>query len=202
MGRKAIDKQRNTNPVKRDLYQARLAAIFKKHGLKKYNMDIISKELGLSKATLYHYFSSKDEMVASILNDVLLKLRDVEPVLTDASQGFADRYYRGLQLISENISDISNHLLADLRDEYPRLWKEVQNFIDYLAELLRDFYEQGKKAGVFRNIHTSMLVLSDRLFFDAITNVEFFDQHGLTLQEAFDQYFNMKSEGFLKREGK
>lgn len=165
-------------------------------------MDTISKELGLSKATLYHYFSSKDEMVDSILKDVLLKLRDVEPVLTDTSQGYADRYYRALQLISENISDISNHVLADLRDEYPRLWKEVQHFIDYLAELLRDFYEQGKQAGVFKDIHTSMLVLSDRLFFDAISNVEFLDQHGLTLPEAFDQYFKMKSEGFLKREGK
>lgn len=198
MGRKATAKPRNTNPQKRDLYLGRLATAFKRHGLKKYNMDTIARELGLSKATLYHYFPSKDDMVELILNDVLLKLRDVEPILTDESLDFTERYYRGIRLISENISDISNTLLADLRDDYPRRWKEVQHFIDYLAELLTEFYEKGKRAGVFRDINTSMLVLSDRLFFDAISHVEFFDQHGLTLQEAFEQYFEMKSHGFLK----
>ena len=199
MGRKAIVKQRNANPKKRDLYLSMLTRTFKEHGLKKYNMDAISRELGLSKATLYHYFSSKDEMVASILHDILLKLRDVEPILLDESLDYVDRYYRAIQLISENISDISNHLLADLRDEYPRLWKEVQNFIDYVAELLKDLYDNGKKAGVFNDIDTAMLVLTDRLFFDAISHVEFFDQHGLTLKQAFDNYFKMKSQGLLKR---
>lgn len=161
-------------------------------------MDTIARELGLSKATLYHYFPSKDEMVELILNDVLFKLRDVEPILTNDELEFTDRFYEAIRLVSENISDISNTLLSDLRDDYPRLWKEVQHFIDYLAELLTEFYDKGKKAGVFRDINTSMLVLSDRLFFNAISHVEFFDQHGLTLQEAFEQYFEMKSRGFLK----
>jgi AcrR family transcriptional regulator len=199
MGRKSIEKIRNSNPKKRDLYLSMLNKIFKQHGLKKYNMDTIARELGLSKATLYHYFSSKDVMVSTILKDILLKLRDVEPILLNESMDYVDRYYQAIQLISENISDISNRLLADLRDDYPRLWKDVQNFIDYIAELLHDFYNKGKKAGVFSDINTSMLVLADRLFFDAISNVEFFDQHGLTLQQAFDNYFKLKSQGFLKR---
>lgn len=199
MGRKAIEKTRNSNPKKRDLYLSMLNDIFKKHGLKKYNMDTISRELGLSKATLYHYFSSKDEMVSGILHDILLKLRDVEPILLDDSLKYVDRYYKAVELVSENISDISNLLLSDLRDEYPRLWKEVQNFIDYIAELLGDFYNKGKKAGVFNDINTSMLVLTDRLFFDAISNVEFLDRHHLTLRDAFDNYFLMKSQGLLKR---
>jgi AcrR family transcriptional regulator len=170
------------------------------HGLKKYNMDAISRELGLSKATLYHYFSSKDEMVSRILHDILLKLRDVEPILTNAKLDYIDRYYQTVHLISENISGISTVLLADLRDEYPALWKDVQNFIDYIAELLEDFYNKGKKAGVFKDINTSMLVLTDRLFFDAISNVEFLDQHNLSLREAFDEYFKLKSQGFLVKE--
>ena len=199
MGRKSIVKQRNTNPVKRDLYLSMLNEIFKKHGMKKYNMDTISRELGLSKATLYHYFSTKDEMVSGILRDILLKLRDVEPILLNESLDYVDRYYRAIQLVSENISDISNLMLADLRDDYPLLWKDVQNFIDYLSELLGNLYNKGKKAGAFNDINTSMLVLSDRLFFEAMTRVEFFDEHGLTLKQAFDNYFKMKSQGLLRR---
>ena len=60
MGRNAVTKERNLNPKKRDLYIVKLTETFKKHGLKKYSMDSIASELKVSKATLYHYFSSKD----------------------------------------------------------------------------------------------------------------------------------------------
>ena len=63
MGRNSIKKVRNSNVKKRELYIQKLTETFKQHGLKKYTMDSIAAELNVTKATLYHYFSSKDEMV-------------------------------------------------------------------------------------------------------------------------------------------
>ena len=199
MGRNAVKKERNANPKKRDLYILKLTETFKKHGLKKYSMDSIAAKLNVSKATLYHYFSSKDEMVEICLMNVIGQLGNFESITKDTSISFETRFYRILELFSGTFTDISNLFLADLQDDYPQLWKQVQLFIEYVTQVLTDFYNDGKKEGIFSDIHTSILVMSDRMFFNAISDVEFMKKNNITLRTAFDEYFRMKCFGFIKQ---
>lgn len=199
MGRNAVVKSRNTNPIKRDFYIQKLTKIFKIHGLKEYSMDSIARELKISKATLYHYFSSKDEMVEIVLKRVLSQLGNFESITKDNSIDFEKRFYLVVELFSEVITDISNLMLADLQDEYPVLWNQVQQFIEYTMTVLSNFYDDGKKADKFVGIHTSILVISDRMFFNAISDVDFLTKNKITLRMAFDEYFRMKCFGFIKQ---
>lgn len=199
MGRNAVIKTRSANPKKRDLYIVKLTETFKKHGLKKFSMDSISAELNVSKATLYHYFSYKDEMVEICLMNVLGQLGNFESITKDNSISFETRFYRILELFSGTFTDISNLFLADLQDEYPLLWKQVQTFIDYVTQVLTDFYNDGKNAGIFSDIDTSILVVSDKMFFNAISDVDFLQKNNITLRTAFDEYFRMKCFGFIKQ---
>ena len=199
MGRNAIAKTRNANPMKRELYVQKLTTAFKQHGLKKYSMDDIATELNISKGTLYHYFSSKDEMVEICLMRVLGQLGTFEGITKNSAIDFGARFYRILELFSETFTDISNLFLSDLQSEYPELWKQVQVFIDYVTQVLTDFYNDGKKAGVFNDINTSILVISDRMFFNAISDVDFLKKNKITLRTAFDEYFHMKCFGFIKQ---
>ncbi len=199
MGRNAVSKERNLNPKKRDLYIVKLTETFKKHGLKKYSMDSIASELKISKATLYYYFSSKDEMVEIALMRVIGQMSEFENIAKNELLSFETRFYKMLELFSNSFNDISNLFLADLQDEYPLLWNQVQQFIDYVNQVLTDFYNNGKKAGVFTEIHTAILVISDRMFFNAISDVEFLTKNNITLRMAFDEYFRMKCFGFIKQ---
>ena len=199
MGRNAVSKERSANPKKRDLYILKLTETFKKHGLKKFSMDSFAAELKVSKATLYHYFSSKDEMVEICLMNVIGQLGNFESITKDNSISFETRFYRMLELFSGTFTDISNLFLADLQDEYPQLWKQVQTFIEYVTQVLTDFYNDGKKEDIFSDIHTSILVMSDRMFFNAISDVEFMQKNNITLRTAFDEYFRMKCFGFIKQ---
>ncbi|MBP6661306.1 MAG: TetR/AcrR family transcriptional regulator, partial [Chitinophagales bacterium] len=140
MGRNAVTKERNLNPKKRDLYIVKLTETFKKHGLKKYSMDSIASELKVSKATLYHYFSSKDEMVEIALMRVIGQMNEFENITKNELLSFETRFYKMLELFSNAFTDISNLFLADLQDEYPLLWKLIQQFIDYVNQVLTDFY--------------------------------------------------------------
>ena len=62
-----------------------------------------------------------------------------------------------------------------------------------------DLDNDGKKEGIFSDIHTSILVMSDRMFFNAISDVEFMKKNNITLRTAFDEYFRMKCFGFIKQ---
>lgn len=199
MGRNAILKERNTNPKKKEFYILKLTETFKQHGLKKYNMDSIAAELKISKATLYHYFSSKDEMIELVLKHVLTQLSGFENIAINNNLAFEDRFYAILELFSKTITDISTIMLADLQEDYPILWKQVQLFIEHVNNVLTNFYNDGKMEGFFVNIHTSILVMSDRMFFNAISDVNFLKDNNITLRTAFDEYYRMKCFGFIKQ---
>ena len=197
MGRKSTDKKRNTNELKREKYLNLLTQTFKVHGLRKYTMDSIAKELNITKATLYQYFKSKDEMVEIILERVIFQLRDFEKIAQNQNLTFEERYYQIIELFTGVISDISNIFLEDLRNDYPKLWKDVQNFIEYTSEVLFVFYDSGKKAGVFKDINSAVLAMTDRMFFNAIADVEFLNKNKLTLKQAFEEYYKVKCFGFI-----
>lgn len=197
MGRKSTDKKRNTNELKREKYLNLLTQTFKVHGLRKYTMDSIAKELKITKATLYQYFKSKDEMVEIILERVIFQLRDFEKIAQNQNLTFEERYYQIIELFAGVISDISNIFLEDLRNDYPKLWKDVQNFIEYTSEVLFVFYDSGKKAGVFKDINSAVLAMTDRMFFNAIADVEFLNKNKLTLKQAFEEYYKVKCFGFI-----
>jgi TetR/AcrR family transcriptional repressor of mexJK operon len=52
---------------KRHAVVAAAARLFKAHGYGQVSMDSVAKEAGVSKATLYAYFESKDQLFASII---------------------------------------------------------------------------------------------------------------------------------------
>lgn len=197
MGRKSTDKKRNTNELKREKYLNLLTQTFKVHGLRKYTMDGIAKELNITKATLYQYFKSKDEMVEIILERVIFQLRDFEKIAQNQNLSFEERYYQIIELFAGVISDISNIFLEDLRNDYPKLWKDVHNFIEYTSEVLFVFYDSGKKAGVFKDINSAVLAMTDRMFFNAVSDVEFLNKNKLTLKQAFEEYYKVKCFGFI-----
>ena len=198
MGRNSIKKVRNSNLKKRELYIQKLTETFKQHGLKKYTMDSIAAELDVTKATLYHYFSSKDEMVEISLMKLLGQLSAFESIAKNNSLDFEVRFYRMLELFSTVFADISNLYLADLQDEYPLLWQQVQLFTDYVLKVLTNFYNDGKNAGIFKDVNTAILVISDKMFLNVISDIDFMQKNNLTIRTAFDEYFRMKCFGFLK----
>lgn len=197
MGRKSVSKERNLNPKKREKYGKLLMPIFQVNGLKKFTMDDLADELGVSKATLYHYFTSKEDIVGYVLKDILWRIKEFVPVLQNKELDYLDRYFQALKIMSTNVVDVSNIFLQDLQEDHPKLWSLVDQFKNYAIEILKDFYNEGKSAGVFNNFSTDILALGDSLFFDALSNPEILASHNLTIGEAFEAYFKMKCFGLF-----
>ena len=198
MGRKSVTKKRNTNPQKREKYIKLLMPIFQMHGLNKYTMDDIAFELGISKATLYHYFSSKDEIIEDIVKQVLLGIKEFEPIVMNEEMDFVDRYFMSLKVLFQHTEGISNIFLKDLKDGYPQLWSMIDQFVDFCLQILKRFYELGKKHGRINTIHTAVLMASDRMLFNVLLNPEFLSANNLTLSEAFEEFFKLKCFGMLQ----
>lgn len=197
MGRKSIKKERNLNPKKRLQLIQKIIPIVSKHGIKAITMDDLAAHLSISKTTLYNYFSTREEIVSNGLKYILSRINTYQKSLSDNNRSFLDRYVGAVKVLSENVSDISNLLLSDIRTEYPHLWKLVDAYKENATMVLAKFYEDGQNAGVFKKFETNIPVLTDRLFIDALSDPKLLEANNLTLEKALREYFMMKCFGIL-----
>ena len=129
MGRKALDKERKINPKRKEEWAFQLLPFFQEQGLKGITMDKVAKALGKSKATIYKYFESREEIIAMTIAQKLSEIQHFEEKLSDQSLPYLDRYKEAVQYLSEHIGDISNLFLSDLKHELPQLWQMCFNII-------------------------------------------------------------------------
>lgn len=198
MGRKSIKKERNLNPKKRAALIEKIIPVFSKHGIKDLTMDDLANHLNISKTTLYNYFSTREEIISGGLKYVLSRINNYQKALSDDSLSYLERYAGAVKILSENVSDISNLLLSDIKTEYPHLWKLIDTYKANATVVLAKFYDSGQKAGVFNKFETNIPVLTDRLFFDALSDPQLLEDNNLTIEEALREYFMMKCFGVLK----
>ena len=197
MGRRSIEKDRIKDPKKRKAMIERIAPIFLERGFTQYNMDSLSKELGCSKATLYKHFESHKEIVSILLSEKIMNLQLFQQILEDDFVSFEDRYKQAVTYVSTELADVSNVFLSQLKTVYPDIWSLVDQFKKMALEVLKAFYSRGIDAKVFHPLNPEMMVLSDELFFDVLTDAQFLQSKGMTLKGAFDDYFEMRFHGIL-----
>jgi AcrR family transcriptional regulator len=161
-------------------------------------MDNVAELLDVSKATVYKYFKSREEIVELCVAVKLDEIQHFSGILTDEKTPFLDRYFLSLEDLTKNVADISNTFLSDLKHLFPETWETVNNFIEYALQILQQYYVEGIAKGMLRKVKPSLMVMSDRFFLQALSDPDFLDSHQLTLKEAFRQYFEMKFFGIVK----
>ena len=199
MGRQSILKNRIKDPVKRERWIDELLPHFIQRGIKEVPIDEVGSILEKSKATIYKHFESHHEIISLVIAKKLDDLKHFVPILSDQSKSYQDRYMLAVACISRHLGDISNVFLSDLKDVYPDLWNLINSFKLMALSELRTFYISGTQEGTFADLDPDLMVLSDELFFDVLTNAEYLTSKGLNLQVAFESYFKMRFYGILKQ---
>ncbi|MGK0391448.1 MAG: AcrR family transcriptional regulator [Maribacter sp.] len=198
MGRKSSNRVRKDNPAKRREWIIELYPHFRDNGLKDLKMDRVAILLGKSKSTVYEYFISKEEIVAETISYKLEALLGFEEILMDKDLGLRERYLQLMAYMIPILTDISNLLLFDVQSLYPSLWLQVDAFYDHASYVLEQYYREGIEKGVFRNIHPAILAHSDRFFFKELVDPKFLAEKGISANEAFEGYFDLKFRGLMK----
>lgn len=198
MGRKPLDKKRVGSSEAKDVWVKELANLYLQYGTDKFTMDTIAKKLGMSKATLYKYFASKDEMIAAVVQFKIKEIIAYEKLLADSNIDFSERFFDIIKNASILLAEVSYKFLQDTRIKHPELFDKMNKFNDYALKAAELFYQQGIENGILNDINPKILALTDKMFIQAVSKPKFLSEHDITIQDAFDSYFIMKSKGIFK----
>ena len=198
MGRKALPKNRTLDPEVRKEWLAILVPYFIKNGFHRITTNDIAQQLGISKATLYEHFSSRDEIFTLVINHVIDTIREKKQILVRDDLTYQERYAHLFGLILEQVMGISSVLLEDIEMHYPKLWQLIQDFFQEWDDGLREFFDLGVKADEFNPMHPAIMSKTITALLRELMSPIFLIKNNISVNDAFIDGFRMHYRGIVR----
>lgn len=171
---------------------------FMEKGFKAVTMEQISKELGISKKTLYNYFNSKDELAEEFLRDFFKKLRENSDKAAMQEEDPQKRLWIKLQAVKEEYLKINPLFFEDIQKYAVPVWETYRRLREERAKNLEQYIALGQEKGVFKEIPPKMAVVLYLGMTNSLFRTDFLEGSDLTREKAFDMIIEMFICGLLK----
>lgn len=143
------NKKAATNPRKvlvRDEFLTKAAEVFDRKGFAQTRIQDIAEALSLSRSALYHYFTSKEEILAALVEEHTKIRAEVLATLTgDAARPATDRLRDALRsTIAERLSDgarlrVLDHLVLEMPPEIRKAFDRARRrILDLYTGIIQD----------------------------------------------------------------
>ena len=160
----ASDRQIKERNLRKEQILNAALKVFKANELEKATMDEIAKQADFGKATLYYYFSSKEEIFIEILNRGWKMIwESIEPVIHDSDKPkdtFIDALniigslIRNNQSLFEFLFTVPQKMQSSLTEENPE-WKGFQR---KMYGVFQGLLEEGMAKNEFPKMRSDLLM--------------------------------------------
>ena len=161
-------------------------------------MATIAQKVGVSKATFYKHYHSKEALLADAVDMKIEQISCFATLLFDESESYLNRYANALQTASEELAGMSNDFLIFLKQRHPDLWEKIDNLVDFATQCFRQFYEQGIQENILENFDVNMMALTDSIIIHALADPRILVENNITIAAFIKEYFEMKSKAIFK----
>lgn len=127
-------------------------SLFMRLGLKGVSMDDVTRELGISKKTLYQFFDSKEDLIMQVINRHRCEESEsVANICRDAPDALQEMLAIARHVIVQ-FQQMSPATIFDLKKYYPEAWRMVEQVQrEYIYGVLKANIERGIQEGLYRN---------------------------------------------------
>lgn len=125
--------------------------VFMRLGIKSITMDDLSRELGMSKKTLYLYVKDKSDLILKCIDWLVthdqMTCTTIKTKKLNAIQEMYEIYKTG----TERIKNFHPSVVFDLQKYYPEAWARLESHrVNFIKMEIFDNIEKGKSEGVYR----------------------------------------------------
>ena len=133
---------------------------FNQKGMK-FTMDDVSKELHISKKTIYKEFNDKDELFLATVDYGFNAIKEKEAeVLADNSLDIVEKLSRVIVCLPDNYRNIDFRRVYQLRDKYPTIYNRVAERIESDWDATEKLLKQAIDEGYLRDVPVEIIKLT------------------------------------------
>ena len=138
------------DPKERILNKA--AELFMRYGIRSITMDEIATQLGISKKTIYQFFTDKDDMVGAVIDQEIKKNEHECVQFREVADNAVHQIFLALESVEEMLKYTNPLMLYDLEKHHPRSFLMLKEYkYQFLYRITVDNLQWGMEQGVYRN---------------------------------------------------
>lgn len=177
------------------------AQVFSQKGYNGASMADIAEAVGLQKASLYHHFESKQEILAELLDQALALITERMAVVAESETAPDEKLNQAIRayltLLCEHV-DLASVLLLEYRSLGDGLYKRHIQHRDKLEMMWRNLVREGVEAGTFQCESVSMTVRA--LLGIMNWTITWYRPEGkMSIEEIADQFTELFLDGLNNR---
>lgn len=184
------------------IVQAR--AIFMRCGIRSVTMDDVSREMGISKKTLYQFVKDKTDLVNQTMKVEIDRDQNKISEIIHKNLNAIDEIFEITQLVSERIKHMHPSILFDIQKYYPEAWDIIDKHRRYfIVKTIKQNIIHGQGQGLYRKEINSTIVA--RLYsstVDVLSDIDFFADSSITQSLVYQENLNYHLHGITSATGK
>jgi AcrR family transcriptional regulator len=143
---------------------SKAADLFFRYGIRSITMDEIATQLGISKKTIYQFFTDKDDMVSAVIDQEIHKHEEECVLFRQQAENAVHQVFLAQESADEMLSYTNPLMLYDLEKHHPRAYKRLKEFkYQFLYQVLIDNLQWGIEEGVYRSDLDKDVVIKTRI---------------------------------------
>jgi TetR/AcrR family transcriptional regulator, cholesterol catabolism regulator len=162
--------------------------LFNRYGIRSVSMDDIAAQLGMSKKTLYQYYTDKDELVNAVFDIILSVNKNNCTECTKKGENAIQEVFLSFDIMEEMLKTMNPSVLFDMQKYHPTAYKKFDDFKNsFLYKIIKANLERGIKEELYRQeidtdilaryrLHTVLLSFNPEVFPSNKANLVYIEQ--------------------------
>jgi|GEM_PF-422718 len=173
-------------------YLTKLLPLIQRRGFSQVRIEDIVHAMDISKATFYKSFTSKEDVIAHIVEMVIAYFQQTITVIDESTLSYEERFQRIFEqsvFIATYLTDV---FLRDLQQTFPSLLERIKQAQRERQHHREAFFKAGIAAGIFQPIPHILVILQDEVLLHSLLDPIFLMEHDLTLRSALEAYYEIQ----------
>ncbi|MCR8633726.1 TetR/AcrR family transcriptional regulator [Paenibacillus radicis (ex Xue et al. 2023)] len=174
------------------------AELFNAKGYRNVTLSELAARLGMSKKTLYLYFSGKEEIAEAVLEQTM------QAIACKVAEG-AERKGNPIQILEDTFAAIKQEIiklnpvfLEDIQKYIPGMWKRLEDFRAGQLLFIEGLLNQAQQLGLIRDLNPKLVSAIMLQSIQTFVRPDFAAKHGVAMVEVADTLFSLFTKGLRK----
>lgn len=190
--------------AKRHEILEKVGEMYHQYGIRSVTMNDVVHEMGISKKTLYQYFSDKNELVKAVMDAVFEKRHAEMLSLIAGRENAIDEMLGYYALQNKMIRDHKPTVMYDLRKYYPEIFEKVtERKRKHLYNSVLQNLTRGKTEGLYReDLNEDIIARLNLMRVESIMTSGIFSRDEIVNPAFFREVFLFHMYGIINDQGK
>ncbi|MBA2937513.1 TetR/AcrR family transcriptional regulator [Paenibacillus sp. CGMCC 1.16610] len=171
------------------------ADLFNANGYRGVTLSELATRLGMSKKTLYLYFSGKEEIAGAVLETVLKAITLLVKEQMQSSDHPLDIFERVFMGIRGEIAKLHPLFLNDIQTYIPDLWAKLEAFRSAQLTFIEQLLKRAMQEGHIRNVNPKLLTAIMLESIERMARPDVAAKYGVTMVEMGETLFGLFMHG-------